>query len=111
MSAIAVSRPIRATCSHVSLWAADLLTAANFDARVVGVLTLDTWNATDNGHTLIEVRENGRWVAYDVDRKVRWTDGAVAFWDNRCVKHLAIKDSGPFRRIMRRVQIAGDKPV
>jgi taurine dioxygenase len=35
----------------------------------------------------------------------------VTFWDNRCVKHLAIKDSGPFRRYMRRVQIAGDKPV
>ena len=43
--------------------------------------------------------------------RFRWTDGAVTFWDNRCVKHLAIKDSGPFRRYMRRVQIAGDKPV
>jgi taurine dioxygenase len=43
--------------------------------------------------------------------RFRWTDGAVAFWDNRCVKHLAVKDSGPFRRLMRRVQIAGDKPV
>ena len=43
--------------------------------------------------------------------RFRWTDGAVAFWDNRCVKHLAIKDSGPFRRFMRRVQIAGNKPV
>jgi taurine dioxygenase len=42
--------------------------------------------------------------------RFRWTKGAVAFWDNRCVKHLAIKDSGPFRRLMRRVQIAGDKP-
>jgi taurine dioxygenase len=43
--------------------------------------------------------------------RFRWTDGAVTFWDNRCVKHLAIKDSGPFRRYMRRVQVAGDKPV
>ena len=43
--------------------------------------------------------------------RFRWTDGAVTFWDNRFVKHLAIKDSGPFRRFMRRVQIAGDKPV
>ena len=43
--------------------------------------------------------------------RFRWTNGAVAFWDNRCVKHLAIKDSGPFRRLMRRVQIAGDKPA
>ena len=43
--------------------------------------------------------------------RFRWTKGAVAFWDNRCVKHLAINDAGPFRRYMRRVQIAGDRPV
>jgi taurine dioxygenase len=38
--------------------------------------------------------------------RFRWTRGAVAFWDNRCVKHLAINDAGPYRRLMRRVQIA-----
>jgi alpha-ketoglutarate-dependent taurine dioxygenase len=42
--------------------------------------------------------------------RFRWTKGAVAFWDNRCVKHLAVNDAQPFRRVMRRVQIAGDKP-
>jgi taurine dioxygenase len=42
--------------------------------------------------------------------RFRWTRGAVAFWDNRCVKHLAVNDAQPFRRVMRRVQIAGDKP-
>jgi taurine dioxygenase len=43
--------------------------------------------------------------------RFRWTKGAVTFWDNRCVKHLAVNDSGPFRRLMRRVQIAGEPPV
>ena len=43
--------------------------------------------------------------------RFRWTAGSVAFWDNRCVKHLAVHDAGRFHRIMRRVQIAGDKPV
>jgi taurine dioxygenase len=38
--------------------------------------------------------------------RFRWTRGAVAFWDNRCVKHLAVNDAGPFRRVMRRIQIA-----
>ncbi len=38
--------------------------------------------------------------------RFRWTRGAVAFWDNRCVKHLAINDAGPYRRVMRRIQIA-----
>jgi taurine dioxygenase len=42
--------------------------------------------------------------------RFRWTKGAVAFWDNRCVKHLAVHDAQPFRRYMRRVQIAGDRP-
>ena len=42
--------------------------------------------------------------------RFRWAPGSVAFWDNRCVKHLAVHDAQPFRRVMRRVQIAGDKP-
>jgi taurine dioxygenase len=42
--------------------------------------------------------------------RFRWETGSVAFWDNRAVKHLAIHDAGPHLRLMRRVQIAGDKP-
>jgi taurine dioxygenase len=43
--------------------------------------------------------------------RFRWETGSVAFWDNRCTKHLAVHDAGRFRRLMRRVQIACDKPV
>ena len=43
--------------------------------------------------------------------RFRWAAGSVAFWDNRCTKHLAVNDAGPFRRVMRRVQIAGDRPA
>jgi taurine dioxygenase len=43
--------------------------------------------------------------------RFRWTPGAVAFWDNRSTKHLAVNDAGPFRRRMRRIQICGDRPV
>ena len=42
--------------------------------------------------------------------RFRWRRGSVAFWDNRCTKHIAVDDSHQQRRIMRRVQIAGDKP-
>jgi taurine dioxygenase len=42
--------------------------------------------------------------------RFRWHNGSVAFWDNRSVKHLAVHDAGPFRRLMRRVQIVGDRP-
>lgn len=42
--------------------------------------------------------------------RFRWRKGSVAFWDNRCTKHLAVNDTPTFRRHMRRVQIAGDRP-
>lgn len=43
--------------------------------------------------------------------RFRWENGSVAFWDNRCTKHLAVNDAGRYRRVMRRVQIAGDRPT
>jgi taurine dioxygenase len=39
--------------------------------------------------------------------RFRWETGSIAFWDNRVCKHLAIHDAGPFRRVMRRTQLAG----
>lgn len=42
--------------------------------------------------------------------RFRWRSGSVAFWDNRCTKHIAVDDSHRVRRVMRRVQIAGDVP-
>ena len=43
--------------------------------------------------------------------RFRWETGSVAFWDNRCAQHAALNDTGPFHRIMRRVQLAGDIPA
>jgi taurine dioxygenase len=43
--------------------------------------------------------------------RFRWETGSIAFWDNRCCKHLAIHDAGPFRRVMRRTQICGGPMV
>ncbi len=42
--------------------------------------------------------------------RFRYRNGSIAFWDNRAVKHIALHDTGPFKRIMRRTQIAGDRP-
>jgi taurine dioxygenase len=41
----------------------------------------------------------------------RWRPGSIAFWDNRCTHHIAVNDAGPFVRHVRRVQIAGERPV
>jgi taurine dioxygenase len=43
--------------------------------------------------------------------RFRWQKGSIAFWDNRSAKHIALGDTGPFRRLMRRIQIAGGVPV
>lgn len=43
--------------------------------------------------------------------RFRWEAGSLAFWDNRCTKHLAIHDAGAFHRRMQRTQIAGGPVV
>ena len=43
--------------------------------------------------------------------RFRWEPGSLAFWDNRCTQHTALNDTGAFHRVMRRVQLTGDKPA
>ncbi len=40
--------------------------------------------------------------------RFRWRKESVAFWDNRCVQHLAIHDNHQARRKMQRTQIQGE---
>lgn len=40
-----------------------------------------------------------------------WRAGSLAFWDNRATQHNPINDYHGFRRVMRRITLAGDRPV
>jgi len=43
--------------------------------------------------------------------RFHWVEDVVAFWDNRCVQHLAIWDYYPELRSGFRVQIAAEEPI
>lgn len=43
--------------------------------------------------------------------RFNWRVGSVAFWDNRAAQHNPINDYHGFRRVMRRISLAGDRPV
>ncbi|WP_081492686.1 TauD/TfdA family dioxygenase [Pseudomonas sp. M47T1] len=40
--------------------------------------------------------------------RFKWTEGAIAFWDNRAVLHYPVYNYGDFPRVMERVLIADD---
>ena len=42
--------------------------------------------------------------------RFRWSENAVALWDNRIVQHYAVDDYQAYERLMYRVTIEGDRP-
>ncbi len=43
--------------------------------------------------------------------RFRWHKHSLAFWDNRAAQHNPINDYHGHRRVMRRITLAGDRPV
>jgi taurine dioxygenase len=43
--------------------------------------------------------------------RFRWSENAVAIWDNRCMQHYAVDDYQAYERLMYRVTIEGCRPV
>jgi taurine dioxygenase len=42
--------------------------------------------------------------------RLRWMQGDVALWDNRCTLHNALNDYHGHRRVMRRISLKGETP-
>lgn len=42
--------------------------------------------------------------------RFRWTEGAMALWDNRCTQHFAINDYFGQQRRMHKIMVKGDTP-
>lgn len=42
--------------------------------------------------------------------RFRWSEGALAIWDNRSTQHYAASDYFPQRRVMERITVIGDRP-
>ena len=40
-----------------------------------------------------------------------WRKGSLAFWDNRASQHNPINDYHGHRRVMRRITLAGERPI
>jgi len=43
--------------------------------------------------------------------RLRWSPGAIVFWDNRSTQHYAANDYYPERRRMERTAVVGERPV
>ena len=55
------------TCGDISSFASSLLNRLNIENRIVNFVTLDEKNSYDNGHVLIEVKINGKYILFDLD--------------------------------------------
>jgi taurine dioxygenase len=79
-----------------------LFVNGNFTTRIVE-LSLDESNALLS--LLFEHVKSST-----IHCRFHWTEGSVAFWDNRCTQHFASPDYDR-RRVMHRVLLQGDRPI
>jgi len=70
------NRRLQMTCGSIANFTIALLSMLGVQSRFVLLLTLHPWNSYNNGHSIIEVLDGGRWVAWDIDFRNRFeTDG------------------------------------
>jgi taurine dioxygenase len=91
-----------AVIAHAETGRAALFVNPVYTTRIAG------WsNAESNG--LLQhlyrhaVNENFTW-------RLRWGEGTLAIWDNRCTQHFALNDYHGYRREMVRTSVKGSAP-
>lgn len=73
-----------------------------FTTRIVGL-------APEEGERLLQyLFRQAEVPEYQV--RFRWTENAIAFWDNRNTQHYAVSDYYPDVRVAERISIIGDRP-
>jgi taurine dioxygenase len=70
---------------------------------------LDGWYPHESKPLLEQLTRHATQAAFTC--RWHWSPGDVAFWDNRCMQHLALGDVQGERRAMHRTTVAGDAPV
>ena len=78
-----------------------LLISPSFTAYVAGV------SATESQGMLETLFQHCALPEYQC--RFKWTQGALAFWDNRATMHYALADYWPQTRLMHRVTIETDE--
>lgn len=61
-------------CGDVALLGKRILAEAGIHSRRVATLTKQPFNYFDDGHILLEVRIDGRWIVYDLDNNLQPLD-------------------------------------
>lgn len=68
---------IHMTCGSIINFTCNVLNELSIPNRFILYLTLDPWNSYNNGHSLIEVKQNGLWKVWDMDMRCTFSQNST----------------------------------
>lgn len=74
---IAKTRRLRMTCGSIVQFANTLCSNLSVNNRFILLLTLDSWNTYNNGHSLLEVNDGVGWKLWDIDLRNYFQQGSL----------------------------------
>lgn len=70
---ISKQRKLQMTCTAICNFTINLCNRLGIKTRLILLLTLDEWNSYNNGHSLVEIFNDGKWKLWDIDLKNYFT--------------------------------------